>query len=252
MRINEDYIETLTNDELTDDRLETSSDEKNTYRYIVCFGQEPDKFNDAVMNRFEKIIEQFPFVNSVSRLENEQDIRRGRGTYMTVRNGSLDIHAETIFEIKFVAFGIDTDFRNNTKRAFSFMLWLYKLPKERVKDILIIENADIEDSVKTKFIIPQSFTELLDFIEYRNEKFNSSERNPNRVGFSGFIENVAFISQQDIDDVIPYIFRKMDIIDVYVRADNRNREETRISEELRRTVKSGEALRKYNAYLPVL
>ena len=66
------------------------------------------------------------------------------------------------------------------------------------------------------------------------------------------MENVAFISQQDIDDVIPYIFKKMDIIDVYVRADNRNREETRISEELRRTVKSGEALRKYNAYLPVL
>ena len=88
---------------------------------------------------------------------------------MTVRNGSLDIHAETIFEIKFVSFGIDTDFRDNTKRAFSFMLWLHKLPRERVKDILIIANADNKDSLKTKFIIPQSFTELLDFMEYRNE-----------------------------------------------------------------------------------
>ena len=171
---------------------------------------------------------------------------------MTVHNGSLDIHAETIFEIKFVSFGIDTDFRNNTKIAFSFMLWLNKLPRERVKYILIIENADNEDSVKMKFIIPQSFTELLDFMEYKNEEFNSSERNPNRVGFNDFIESIALISQQDIDDVIPYIFRKMNIIDVYVRADNRNEKETRISEELRRTVKSGEALRKYNAYLPVL
>jgi hypothetical protein len=115
------------------------------------------------------MLAQFPFINDVSRLESESDIRRGRGTYMTVRNGSLDIHAETIFEIKFVAFGIDTDFRNNTKKAFSFMLWLYKLPRERVKDILIIENADKEGSVRTKFIIPQSFTELLDFMEYRNE-----------------------------------------------------------------------------------
>ena len=69
MRINEDYIETLTDDELTDDRLETSSDDKHTYRYIVCFGQEPDKFKEARMNRFEKMITQFPFVNGVSRLE---------------------------------------------------------------------------------------------------------------------------------------------------------------------------------------
>jgi hypothetical protein len=52
MRINEDYIETLTDDELTDDRIETSSDDEQTYQYIVCFGQEPDKFNDAGMNRF--------------------------------------------------------------------------------------------------------------------------------------------------------------------------------------------------------
>ena len=72
---------------------------------------------------------------------------------MTVRNGSLDIHAEIIFEIKFISFGIDTDFRNNTKRAFSFILWLNKLPRERVKDILIITNADNEDSLQTKFII---------------------------------------------------------------------------------------------------
>ncbi len=72
MRINEDYIETLPDEEITDDSLETSSDDKHTYRYykyIVCFGQEPDKFNDAGMNRFEKMLAQFPFVNGVSRLE---------------------------------------------------------------------------------------------------------------------------------------------------------------------------------------
>ena len=41
-------------------------------------------------------------------------------------------------------------------------------------------------------------------------------------------------------------------MDVYVRADNRNRQETRIHDELRQIVESGDALKKYTANLSVL
>ena len=182
MRINEDYIDTLSDDEMIDNHLE-SDEASHKFQYVICFGLKSESNNYAI--RLEKILSSFPYINRVSRLETEQDTTIRYGTSLTIHNGTEDFSLETFYEVNFITVGIDADFKGNIRNTCSFLLWLYKLPKERIETIIVFSSFD--NFYKPYRLMPQTFNELLDFIEYKSEEFNSADRNPNRVSFAYFI-----------------------------------------------------------------
>ena len=87
MRINEDYIDTLSDDEMIDNRLE-SDETSHEFQYIICFSLETENNNYAT--RLEKILSSFPYINRVRCLENNQNRKRHGWTSLTIHNGSKD------------------------------------------------------------------------------------------------------------------------------------------------------------------
>ena len=49
------------------------------------------------------------------------------------------------------------------------------------------------------------------------DEYTSESRNPIRVQFNDFVKCMAFVSYTDIQDVLEFLFKKMDLIEVYLR-----------------------------------
>ena len=256
MRINEDYIETLdNNDDILSSQPEVTEEDK-PFPYVICFGfdkknlGDKEKYMDSVHDkrRLMTMMTSFPFVHKVSDLDNKQEDVRGYDVTITIENADQQLQIKSVlYGTYYVVMGIDAELKNNVKNTTAFMTWIYKLPKSHIGHIIFINPSN---DAKTKATIHAGeLNHLFDFIEYRTEEFNGQERNPARVAFKDFLDNICYASDVSLNNVVHYVFNKMDLMDVYVRADNITRNETRIHEELRHIVNSAGALKKYTANL---
>jgi hypothetical protein len=83
-------------------------------------------------------------------------------------------------------------------------------------------------------IFPGSINGLIRFTEGDTEIFNSSNRNPIRVAFTDFVKSMSYLTDDNsLAYCWKYVIKKMDLMKVYVSADNKDRNETRKPETLR-------------------
>lgn len=205
----------------------------------------------------------FPFIRHIEQLQFTAEYGYSKSSFNVPNDGKECNFTCSIDGRKFVIFGIDAKFDKNFNNVFNFLSWIVRQPSRRLFSYVDLFTEYEGKMVNDWLYASGDMIHLFDFVtncrseekvvSFKNgyamkngsEKYNSESRNPIRVEFNDFVKCMAFMSNTDIQDVLQFLFKKMNLIEVYLRGGDATAKRLKTPEETPIILKTADALKKY-------
>ena len=238
MRINEDFLDSA--EDIRNEVIQHDNDgiERRRPELLIIFDLQEEMNMQVIHKRLSTMLSMYPEVSEVQVLDwRGADVR---GEYINIfvptENGEDQFKYHNFLNKYIVPIAVWTD-NVSMHTAYKMCLqfnYMNKTPDGRglfgtvhvVRYDMRIPDGDN--------IFPGSITGLIKFTQGETQIFNGQERNPIRVAFNDFVNCMSYLTNEhNLADCWRYVIKKMDLMSVYVSADNKDRNETRKPETLR-------------------
>ena len=205
----------------------------------------------------------FPFIRHIEQLPFTAEYGYSESSFNIPNEGKECNFTCSISGREFVIFGIDAKFDGNINNVFNFLSWITRRPSRKLFSYVEL-FAEYEGKMVHDWIYASGdMIHLFDFVtncqseekvfskvrgyalKSNKEIYNSESRNPIRVEFNDFVKCMAFMSNTDIQDVLYFLFKKMDLIEVYLRGGDATKKRLETPDETPILLRSADALKKY-------
>ena len=238
MRINEDFLDSA--EDLRDEVIQHESDaiERRRPELLIIFDLEQEMDMQILHKRLSKMLSAYPDVQDVQVLNWGAATSSGEylNVYVPTENGEDKFRYNNFLNKYIVPIAVWTD-EISMHTAYKMCLQFNNLNKtpdgKGLFGTVHIVRYDMSIPEGDN-IFPGSINGLIRFTEGNTEIFNSSKRNPIRVAFADFVKSMSYLTDDhSLAYCWKYVIKKMDLMKVYVSADNKDRNETRKPETLR-------------------
>ena len=238
MRINEDFLDSA--EDLRDVVVQHESDviERRRPELLIIFDLEQEMDMQILHKRLSKMLSAYPDVRDVQVLNWGAATSSGEylNVYVPTENGEDKFRYNNFLNKYIVPIAVWTD-GISMHTAYKMCLQFNNLNKtpdgKGLFGTVHIVRYDMPIPEGDN-IFPGSINGLIRFTEGNTEIFNSSKRNPIRVAFADFVKSMSYLTDDhSLAYCWKYVIKKMDLMKVYVSADNKDRNETRKPETLR-------------------